>query len=216
MQSTTTQGARLRKQFTRGAAIDTSPAQHSLRKLPRDARRKRTEMGAAEHGHIQWYATVIALLESMTALESRLLVTLIRLESSRERWWLESDRVILFTEWLGSTRVTINESRLEQSHFYKILKRLSDKQNWFVLKKWAFCFSDACFSIGAKFQLWLCPLLLLVVYCYAWSLLNILRELRHSYLLELIGVGNGVRGPWHHWIFKLDIFLFIFSVKKFF
>jgi len=38
-----------REQFARGAAIGTSPLQHSLWKQPRGSRHKQAEMGAADH-----------------------------------------------------------------------------------------------------------------------------------------------------------------------
>jgi len=64
---------------------------------------------------------VIAWLESMT-----------RLNSSYDFWWLgldsshvekngDSTRVTFFTEWLVSTRVTVNDSRLESESFLQNL-----------------------------------------------------------------------------------------------
>ena len=60
-------------------------------------------------------------------LESRFLMTLTRLESRWERWWLDSTRVTFFTEWLDSS----HNQRLESESFLQNL-RASDRQTQFV------------------------------------------------------------------------------------
>jgi len=55
----------------------------------------------------------------MTRLDSSHDFWWLGLESRWEKWWLNSSHV--FTEWLGSTRVTINDSRLESESFLQNL-----------------------------------------------------------------------------------------------
>jgi len=81
-------------------------------------------------------------------LESRFLVT--RLESSWEKWWLDSSHV-----FHRMTRPDSSHNEwLESSNFYKISETLMDKPSSFAHKETSI-FASVIIKIGANFPFWL-------------------------------------------------------------
>jgi len=99
----------------------------------------------------------------MTRLESRFLVTLTRLESRWEKWWLDSTRVTLrkMVTRLDSSHVFDRMTRLESQSITRVSVIFAKFQSlWSTnpvclhTKKWSF-FGPVMIKIGAKFLYWL-------------------------------------------------------------
>ena len=89
----------------------------------------------------------------MTRLESRFLVTLTRIESRWERWWLDSCRFTFFTEWLDSSHDHWLETRVRVI-FAKSQSFSLTNPVCLHTKKWSF-FGPVMIKIGANFLFWL-------------------------------------------------------------
>jgi len=96
---------------------------------------------------------VIAWLESMTRLESRLLVTRTRLESRWKKWWLDSSHVFHRMSRLDSSHSQWLETRVRVI-FTKSLSSWWTSPVGLHTKKWGF-FDSVMIKIGGKFLFWL-------------------------------------------------------------
>jgi len=85
-------------------------------------------------------------------LESRFLVTLTRLESRWERWWLDSTQVTFFTEWLDSSHNQWLETRVRVI-FEKSQSLWSTNPVCLRAKKWSFS-APVMIKICANFLFW--------------------------------------------------------------
>ena len=101
----------------------------------------------------------------MTRLESRFLVTLTRLESRWERWWLDSSHVFHRMTRLDASHVFHRMTRLDSSHnqwletwvrviFAKSQSLWSKNLVCLHTKKWSY-FGPVMIKIGANFLFWL-------------------------------------------------------------
>jgi len=84
-----------------------------------------------------------------TWLESRFLVTLTRLESRWEKWWLDSTRVTFLSEWLDSSHNQLLETRVRVI-FAKSQSLWSTNPVYLHTKKWSF-FGPVMIKVGSNF-----------------------------------------------------------------